>query len=53
MRPGFQPSSTGRFSRYNPLTRQVSVLLSGLNGGGSPAVSRDSTYVLVPEYDGM
>ncbi|KAI3785631.1 hypothetical protein L1987_44755 [Smallanthus sonchifolius] len=47
--PGFKPDSTGRFLRYNPLTRQVSVLLSGLSGGGGPAVSRDGTFVLVPE----
>ncbi|KAI3521875.1 hypothetical protein L1887_11350 [Cichorium endivia] len=48
-KPGFIPDSTGRFLRYNPLTRQVTVLLSGLSGGGGPAVSRDGTFVLVPE----
>ncbi|KAK1433658.1 hypothetical protein QVD17_10572 [Tagetes erecta] len=47
--PGFKPDSTGRFLRYNPFTRQVSVLLSGLLGGGGPAVSKDGTFVLVPE----
>ncbi|KAJ9567332.1 hypothetical protein OSB04_003298 [Centaurea solstitialis] len=51
--PGFKSDSTGRFLRYNPLTRQVSVLLSGLSGGGGPAVSPDSTFVLVPELTGM
>ncbi|CAH1422360.1 unnamed protein product [Lactuca virosa] len=50
--PGFRPDSTGRFLRYNPRTRQVSLLLSGLNGGGGPAVSSDGTFVLVPELTG-
>ncbi|KAL8230763.1 hypothetical protein R6Q57_000541 [Mikania cordata] len=50
--PGFKPDSTGRFLRYNPHTRQVSVLLSGLSGGGGPAVSSDGTFVLVPEFSG-
>ncbi|KAK1433659.1 hypothetical protein QVD17_10573 [Tagetes erecta] len=50
--PGFKPDSTGRFLRYNPFTRQVSVLLSGLAGGGGPAVSKDGTFVLVPELTG-
>ncbi|KAI3726820.1 hypothetical protein L1987_66626 [Smallanthus sonchifolius] len=50
--PGFKPDSTGRFLRYNPRTRQVSVLLSGLSGGGGPAVSHDGTFVLVPELTG-
>ncbi|KAK9066609.1 hypothetical protein SSX86_013932 [Deinandra increscens subsp. villosa] len=50
--PGFKPDSTGRFLRYNTLTRQVSVLLTGLSGGGGPAVSNDGTFVLVPEIFG-
>ncbi|XP_023747694.1 protein STRICTOSIDINE SYNTHASE-LIKE 11 [Lactuca sativa] len=50
-KPGFQPDSTGRLLRYNPVTRQVSVLLSGLSGGGGPAVSADGTFVLVPEIN--
>ncbi|KAF5792602.1 putative strictosidine synthase [Helianthus annuus] len=50
--PGFMPDSTGRFLRYNPLTRRVSVLLSGLSGGGGPAVSQDGRFVLVPELTG-
>ncbi|KAI3521878.1 hypothetical protein L1887_11353 [Cichorium endivia] len=50
-KPGFKPDSTGRLLRYNPLTRQVTVLLSGLSGGGGPAVNRDGTFVLVPEIN--
>ncbi|MFS7972245.1 putative strictosidine synthase, six-bladed beta-propeller, TolB, strictosidine synthase region [Helianthus anomalus] len=46
------PDSTGRLLRYNPVTRRVSVLLSGLSGGGGPAVSSDGTFVLVPELGG-
>ncbi|KAJ0886854.1 putative strictosidine synthase [Helianthus annuus] len=49
---GFKPDSTGRLLRYNPLTKRVSVLLSGLSGGGGPTVSRDGTFVLVPEFYG-
>ncbi|GJS61845.1 strictosidine synthase-like 11-like protein [Tanacetum coccineum] len=51
--PGFQPDSTGRFLRYNIVAKQVSILLSGLLGGGGPAVSSDGRFVLVPEYNGM
>nr|XP_043616318.1 protein STRICTOSIDINE SYNTHASE-LIKE 11-like [Erigeron canadensis] len=47
--PGFTPDSTGRFLRYNPHNRQVTTLLSGLFGGGGPAVSKDGTFVLVAE----
>ncbi|KAI3766984.1 hypothetical protein L2E82_17065 [Cichorium intybus] len=47
--PGFIPDSTGRLLRYEPLTGHVSVLLSGLSGGGGPVVSSDGTFVLVPE----
>ncbi|XP_076914406.1 protein STRICTOSIDINE SYNTHASE-LIKE 11-like [Bidens hawaiensis] len=50
--PGFKFDSTGRFLRYNPLTKRVDVLLSGLWGGGGPSVSRDGTFVLVPELTG-
>ncbi|KAM0002258.1 putative strictosidine synthase transcription factor WD40-like family [Helianthus debilis subsp. tardiflorus] len=50
--PDFMPDSTGRLLRYNPLTRRVSVLLSGLSGGGGPVVSSDGTFVLVPELGG-
>ncbi|KAL4584169.1 hypothetical protein LXL04_008761 [Taraxacum kok-saghyz] len=51
-KPGFVPDSTGRLLRYNPHTRQVSVLLSGLSGGGGPAISKNRTFVLVPELTG-
>ncbi|CAH1417514.1 unnamed protein product [Lactuca virosa] len=49
---GFKPDSTGRLLRYNPRTGHVSVLLSGVSGGGGPAVSSDGTFVLVPEFLG-
>ncbi|XP_076935900.1 protein STRICTOSIDINE SYNTHASE-LIKE 11-like [Bidens hawaiensis] len=51
-KPGFVADSTGRLLRYNPLTRELSVVLSGLSGGGGPAVSADGTFVLVPELIG-
>ncbi|PWA49803.1 strictosidine synthase [Artemisia annua] len=47
--PGFTGDATGRLLRYNPVNKQVSVLLSGLNGGGGPAVSSDGRFVMVPE----
>ncbi|XP_076910007.1 protein STRICTOSIDINE SYNTHASE-LIKE 12-like [Bidens hawaiensis] len=50
--PGCKPDSTGRLLCYNPVTNRVDVLLTGLSGGGGPAVSRDGTYVLVPELTG-
>ncbi|XP_076902072.1 protein STRICTOSIDINE SYNTHASE-LIKE 12-like, partial [Bidens hawaiensis] len=50
--PGFIPDSTGRLLRYNTITKEVSVLLSGLPGGGGPAVSHDGTFVVVPELTG-
>ena len=43
--PGFKPDSTWRFLRYNSISRQVSVLFSGLSGV-------DVTCVLVPELSG-
>ncbi|KAI3690356.1 hypothetical protein L2E82_48366 [Cichorium intybus] len=48
--PGFKPDSTGRLLKYDPRTQRVTVLLSGLSGGGGPAVSSDRKFVLVPEY---
>ncbi|KAJ9537331.1 hypothetical protein OSB04_030064 [Centaurea solstitialis] len=48
--PGFTPDSTGRLLKYDPRTQQVTVLSSGLSGGGGPAVSSDRNYVLVPDY---
>lgn len=38
--------------RYNPIAKRVDVLHTGLSGGGGPAVSRDGTFVLVPEATG-
>ncbi|KAI3505607.1 hypothetical protein L1887_27740 [Cichorium endivia] len=48
--PGFKPDPTGRLLKYDPRTQRVTILLSGLSGGGGPAVSSDRKYVLVPEY---
>ncbi|XP_058202678.1 protein STRICTOSIDINE SYNTHASE-LIKE 12-like [Rhododendron vialii] len=48
--PGFKPDSTGRLLKYDPVTKQVIVLLRGLAGAGGPAVSFDSSFVLVSEY---
>ncbi|KAL3512344.1 hypothetical protein ACH5RR_025061 [Cinchona calisaya] len=44
--------STGRFMSYDPKTKEVKVLVRGLQGPGGAAVSRDSSFVLVPEYIG-
>ncbi|XP_076910013.1 protein STRICTOSIDINE SYNTHASE-LIKE 12-like [Bidens hawaiensis] len=49
--PGFKPDSTGRLLCYDPVRKRVDVLLSGLSGGGGPAVSPDGTFVLVPEFN--
>ncbi|CAH1422356.1 unnamed protein product [Lactuca virosa] len=49
IKPGFIPDSSGRLLRYDPLTQEVSVLLSGLSGGGGVVVSSDGTFVLVSE----
>ncbi|CAL5362478.1 unnamed protein product [Camellia sinensis] len=48
--PNFKPDSTGRLLTYDPKTNQVKVLLRGLSGAGGPAVSVDSSLVLVGEY---
>ncbi|XP_076936920.1 protein STRICTOSIDINE SYNTHASE-LIKE 12-like [Bidens hawaiensis] len=48
--PGFTPDSTGRLLKYDPQTTRVTVLMSGLSGGGGPSVSSDRKYVLVPDY---
>lgn len=50
--PGFKPDSTGRLLKYDPVTKQVTVLLRGLAGAGGPAVSFDRSFVLVSEYVG-
>ncbi|KAI8552843.1 hypothetical protein RHMOL_Rhmol06G0299800 [Rhododendron molle] len=38
--------------KYDPVTKQVTVLLRGLAGAGGPAVSFDRSFVLVSEYVG-
>ncbi|KAH7852783.1 hypothetical protein Vadar_029152 [Vaccinium darrowii] len=48
--PGFIGDSTGRFLKFDPKTKHVTVLLSGLAGGGGPAVNFDSSFVIVPEF---
>ncbi|CAL5372141.1 unnamed protein product [Camellia sinensis] len=48
---GNQPNeSTGRLLKYNPRTKQVTVLLAGLASAIGPAVSANNTFVLVSEY---
>ncbi|XP_027088110.1 strictosidine synthase [Coffea arabica] len=44
--------STGRLMSYNPKTKEVQVLLSGLQIPGGTGVSRDGSFVLVSEYTG-
>ncbi|XP_076894896.1 protein STRICTOSIDINE SYNTHASE-LIKE 12-like [Bidens hawaiensis] len=46
----YTPDSTGRVLKYDPRTTRVTVLMSGLAGGGGPSVSSDRKYVLVPDY---
>ncbi|GMQ11131.1 hypothetical protein CsSME_00053888 [Camellia sinensis var. sinensis] len=41
--------ATGRFMKYDPRTRQVSVLLRGLSRPSGVAVSSDRSFVLVSE----
>nr|XP_043612572.1 protein STRICTOSIDINE SYNTHASE-LIKE 12-like [Erigeron canadensis] len=47
---GFALDHTARLLRYNPNNRQLTVLLTRLYGGGGPAVSKDGTFVFVPEF---
>lgn len=42
--------ATGRFFRYDPKTKSVTVLLSGLSGSAGCAVSSDGEFVLVGEF---
>uniref|UniRef100_A0A803P958 Strictosidine synthase conserved region domain-containing protein n=1 Tax=Cannabis sativa TaxID=3483 RepID=A0A803P958_CANSA len=42
--------STGRLLKYNPVSKNVTVLLRGLGGAAGVAISNDSSYVLVSEY---
>lgn len=44
------PDSSGRLLKYDPGTKQVTVLLRELSAPVGPAVSYDSTFVLVSEY---
>jgi strictosidine synthase len=41
--------ATGSLLKYDPFTKQVSVLLTGLSGASGVAVSADGTFVLVGE----
>ncbi|KAI3828541.1 hypothetical protein L1987_02642 [Smallanthus sonchifolius] len=41
--PGFTPDSTGRLLKYDPRTQRVTVLMSGLAGGGGPAGPKKGT----------
>ncbi|THG04971.1 protein STRICTOSIDINE SYNTHASE-LIKE 11-like [Camellia sinensis] len=50
--PGFKGDSTGRLMKYDPKTKQVTVLLRGLAGVAGPAVSTDQSFVLVLEFLG-
>lgn len=42
--------ATGRLFRYDPKTKTVTVLLSGLSGSAGCAVSSDGGFVLVGEF---
>ncbi|KAA8541118.1 hypothetical protein F0562_025083 [Nyssa sinensis] len=41
--------ATGRLLRYDPKTKQVTVLLEGLSGPSGVAASKDSSYLIVVE----
>ncbi|KAF5934053.1 hypothetical protein HYC85_030224 [Camellia sinensis] len=49
---GIISDSTGRLMRYEPLTRQVTVLLRGLAMPSGVSVSIDGSFMLVSEYTG-
>ncbi|CAH1422357.1 unnamed protein product [Lactuca virosa] len=51
VKPGFIPDSSGRLLRYESLTGKLTVLLSGLSGGGGPVVSGDGKFLLVSEIN--
>ncbi|KAK3037108.1 hypothetical protein RJ639_031527 [Escallonia herrerae] len=42
--------ATGRLLKYDPRTRKVTVLLTGLSGPAGVAISKDGTYLLVSEF---
>ncbi|KAG5546538.1 hypothetical protein RHGRI_018652 [Rhododendron griersonianum] len=48
----FAYTAPNRLLKYDPVTKQVTVLLRGLAGAGGPAVSFDRSFVLVSEYVG-
>ncbi|KAL3512343.1 hypothetical protein ACH5RR_025060 [Cinchona calisaya] len=43
---------TGRVMSYDPVTKEVNVLMSGLPGPGGLAVSKDSAFILISLYFG-
>ena len=47
----FSSDATGRLLRYDPATKNVTVLLSGLSGAAGTAVSSDGMFVLVSEFN--
>ncbi|KAM7463480.1 hypothetical protein LguiA_031601 [Lonicera macranthoides] len=47
--PSFVADISGRLLRYNPRTREVKVLLRGLATAVGPAVSLDSSFLVVSE----
>ncbi|KAI7986397.1 hypothetical protein LOK49_LG14G00311 [Camellia lanceoleosa] len=50
--PGIISDSTGRLMRYEPLTRQITLLLRGLAMPSGVSVSIDGSFVLVSEDTG-
>ncbi|RVW17138.1 Protein strictosidine synthase-like 12 [Vitis vinifera] len=42
--------ASGRLLKYDPSTKQVTVLIRGLSGPAGAAVSRDGSFVLVSEF---
>ncbi|KAK3031052.1 hypothetical protein RJ639_035083 [Escallonia herrerae] len=44
--------ATGRLIKYNPKTKEVKVLLTGLKGAGGVALSKDSSFILYSEFTG-
>ncbi|WOG90070.1 hypothetical protein DCAR_0209311 [Daucus carota subsp. sativus] len=48
--PGFQPDKSGRLLKYDPSTKQVTVLLRQLYVPIGPAVSLDGSFLVFSEY---
>ncbi|KAA8541126.1 hypothetical protein F0562_025128 [Nyssa sinensis] len=42
--------ATGRLLKYDPKTKNVTVLLRGLGGASRVAISRDGSFILVSEF---